>query len=718
MKYLAHISDDRLREETVLEHAQKVAVTAERFASEFHAGSWGYCCGMVHDIGKYSKEFFKRLHGGPSVDHSTAGARELMNKKGLYPLAAYCVAGHHAGLPNYGTTADGSDCGSLMGRMKKRIPDYLDYKNEITIPPLTMPEITPLDKGGFSVSFFIHMVYSCLVDADFLETENFMSDGKSERQPGCLSEELFRRFMDYIAPWLKNSERDTINGRRTEILKHCFEVGGEKLGQKASGIYSLTVPTGGGKTIASLAFALQHSRVNERKRIIYVVPYTSIIEQNAAVFREILGEVNVLEHHSHVQYDDKEEFRPMQLAAENWDKPVIVTTNVQFFESLFSNKPSRCRKLHNIANSVIIFDEAQMLPIPYLKPCVRAMAELAVNYKSTIVLCTATQPSLSDFFPKGTAIQELCPNVEEQFTFFKRTKIKNIGTISEESLIQKLSAEIQALCILNHRKRVQKIYQKLKGEGVYHLSTLMYPVHRKQKLEEIRSRLKEGKKCVLIATSLVEAGVDLDFLHVYRELAGVDSMVQAAGRCNREGKRHLEESMVYIFQLEEKMTLPAELKLPLEIGKIVADQFEDITSLEAIQDYFNRLHYMKGGQLDQKGVIDQLERGASSASYAFASIGEEFRLIEEKTRQIIIGKEERAKELVTRLRRQERTKELMREIGYYSVQIYEKDFQALRAGGYLEELDQEVVLLRNLEKYSDDMGLVMDVELGDAVFLG
>lgn len=307
--------------------------------------------------------------------------------------------------------------------------------------------------------------------------------------------------------------------------------------------------------------------------------------------------------------------------------------------------------------------------------------------------------------------------MQEQFAFFKRARIENIGVVSEEELVKRLSMETQALCILNNRKRVQKIYRQLKGEGVYHLSTLMYPIHRKRILEEIRLRLREGKKCVVIATSLVEAGVDLDFYHVYREMAGVDSMVQAAGRCNREGKQSLEDSITYIFQMEERMGVIDELKQSIEVGRTVAEKFADITSLEAIQDYFTRLHELKGAQLDQKEIIKRLDEGVSRGDYAFASIAKDFRLIEEATKAVIIPKEEWAKELVMRLRNQERSKELIREIGNYSVPIYQQDFEKLR-GWYVEELDTEIAVLRNLDDYSWDVGLELKVGVGEAMFIG
>lgn len=711
MKYLAHISEDGIREQTVLEHSRNVAELAGKFADRFHAGSWGYCCGMMHDIGKHSQAFQLRLKGGPAVDHSTAGAKELNRKKGFHALAAYCTAGHHAGLPDGGEKADSPGAATLQGRLKKNVPEYGDYQKEIAIPELENPAVKMIGKGGFTVSFFLRMIYSCLVDADFLDTEQFMKDGDTAREPEGISEKHLEKLLAYVGGWLNNTDRTTVNGRRSEILAECIRRGKEK-----PGVFSLTVPTGGGKTVSSLAFALQHTCTYGKERIIYVIPYMNIIEQNAAVFRDILGEDAVLECHSNVEYDDREEFKPMQLAAENFDKPVVVTTNVEFFESLFSNKSSKCRKLHNLANSVIIFDEAQMLPAAYLKPCVRAMAELAVNYGSTLVLCTATQPSLQKFFPEDVRIREICPDVEGQFAFFKRAEADGLGKITEEELTERLGREQSALCILNNRKRVQKIYAELEGDGVFHLSTYMYPEHRKRKLAEIRTRLKDGKRCVVVATSLVEAGVDLDFATVYRELAGIDSVVQAAGRCNREGKRGLKESRTYVFELCEQMGLPAEQRLPVKVAERIAEQFEDISSLQAIEHYFNQLHYLKDGSLDKKGMIERFESGALQANYPFASAAKDFKLIEQRIKMVLIGKEEKAAELERRLCCGERSRKLLRDAGRYSIQIYERDFEKLEAAGYLKVLDPEIAVLRDQEQYQEDRGMKMDVDFGEAVF--
>lgn len=565
--YLAHISKDKVREQSIKDHLRGTAELAGQFSDVFGCKEWGYGCGMVHDIGKYSDKFQLRLKGGSRTDHATAGARELYKRKNI--LASYCVAGHHSGLPDGGSDGDSAGEPTLKGRMKKELEDYGAFLDEVEIPEFTNPPLKPFGKFGFSASFFIRMVFSCLVDADFLDTEGFMAVEPVPRGGSESMEVLNQRLNKHIAKWIDVKDRGTVNGRRTEILKACMEKGSER-----RRMFQLTVPTGGGKTVSSLAFALNHARTHGLSRIIYVIPYTSIIEQNASVLKKILGNGTVLEDHCNAVVEQEEELRPSQLAAENWDRPVVITTNVQFFESLFSNKTSKCRKLHNIANSIIIFDEAQMLPVNYLKPCIRAITELVGNYRCSAVMCTATQPSLTGFFPESMAPIEICPDREGQYEFFKRTEIQYGGNWSEEELLDKLKNEQQALCILNNRLRAQRLYEALKGEGTYHLSTLMYPKHRKKLMKEIKMRLKNGEACRLVATSLVEAGVDFDFQTVYRELAGLDSVIQAAGRCNREGERKKEECHTITFTLEqsESIHLPSELKLPIyctaDCGKV------------------------------------------------------------------------------------------------------------------------------------------------------
>ncbi len=718
MKYIAHVSDDGKREQSIKSHLEETAILAKEFADEFGYGDWGYFCGMLHDIGKYSAKFQRRIRGsGETADHATAGAQLCLKlskeKGGFYAAPAYCIAGHHAGLPDTGTSADTGDRGTFMGRMKKKIEDYGAYEEEISIPTLPPPVFARSEKKDctFTMSFLIRMLYSCLVDADYLNTEDFMNDSGTSRMTGESILVLLEKLNRHIAQWLVNEEKDTINGRRTEILKSCIEKG-----RKEKGLFRLTVPTGGGKTVASLAFALNHAVEHRMKRIIYVIPYTSIIEQNAKVFGDILGKENVLEHHSGIDYESTDELKPKQLAAENWDLPVIVTTNVQFFESLFSNKSSKCRKLHNIANSVIIFDEAQMLPNDYLLPCIAAMEELIRYYRSSIVLCTATQPSLKMFFPKDMQYLELCPRMEEQFRFFKRASFQNLGKITEERLIERLRTEHQALCILNTKNNVQRLYEKIKGDGVYHLSTFMYPHHRQKRLAAIRERLQAGERCIVIATSLVEAGVDLDFQSVYRELAGIDSMIQAAGRCNREGKRNVQTSFAYYFQLEEMRRIPGQ-EQQIDTAKQVIRRYEDITSLEAVQEYFSRLYRFKGTALDKKNILEEFQKGR----FAFATVGKEFKLIEQNTKTILIPVEMRAKEIAEELKLKGASKKLIREAGRYCINIYDNLFQKMYSAGMFaevsEELKGEFFVLKNCSDYSDETGLQVNVELGMDVWL-
>ncbi len=715
MEYCAHKDGDR--EQLVREHLQGTAELAAEFAEKFGKADWGYCCGLLHDIGKYSGEFQTKIRENPDlrVDHSTAGAKVCNELGGYYQCMTYCIAGHHAGLPDLGRRGLPS---SLCDRLDKKICDYSAYKSEIKIPELkTMPfDPAQVTDPNFSLAAFIRMLYSCLVDADFLDTERFMKDGVVERDSGESMEMLFHKLQDHVADWLKNNDNMTINGRRSEILRNCLEQG-----KSPKGLFQLTVPTGGGKTVASLAFALRHAVEHHLDRVIYVIPYTSIIEQNAQVFREILGSENVLENHSNVDYEDSEEFKPLQLAAENWDKPVVVTTNVQFFESLYANKSSKCRKLHNIVNSVIIFDEAQMLPANYLKPCMVMIEELLQQYGISIVLCMATQPALQQFLPEKYVARELCPRRDEQFRFFERVTYQNIDTVTEEEMVEKLQQEQQALCIVNTRKRAQKLYERLKGKGVYHLSTSMYPAHRRRVLTAIRKRLKDKKRCIVISTSLVEAGVDLDFASVYRELAGVDSIIQAAGRCNRNGERVKEESVVHIFQWKDREIVPGQ-RQQIDTTKNLLTEGRNITELKTITEYFYRLYYIKGDSLDKKHILELFK----DRDYHFATAAREFKLIEENTVTVYINREPEADALLQEIRQKGMTRSLMRKAGQYCVNVYrgegtqERLFEKMYRAGMLREVvdgAQDFYELIDKKQYQEDTGLKLDVEFGNMMEL-
>lgn len=713
MEYIAHMNNQGVQ--TIKEHLIGTAELSGEFAAKFGKQDWGYCCGMLHDIGKYSADFQGKIRGEHErkVDHATAGARVCNEKGGKYKILEYCVAGHHAGLADFGGEFDNGGDSTLMGRRKKKISDYMAYQSEIEIPEITSDpfDLRKTTNPDFSLSVFMRMIFSCLVDADFLDTEAFMNEGKAERNSGESVKVLLEKLENHISEWLQNQDTETVNGRRSEILRHCLEKG-----KSEKGLFRLTVPTGGGKTIASLAFALRHVVANRMDRVIYVIPYTSIIEQNAKVFREILGDENVLENHCNVDYESTNELREMQLATENWDKPVVVTTNVQFFESLFANKSSKCRKLHNIANSVIIFDEAQMLPNEYLKPCIAMIEELINHYRTSVVLCTATQPALKSFFQSKISATELCPRMHEQFEFFKRTLFEDIGIVAEKFLISKLREEYQALCIVNTKKRAQSIYKELKGDGVYHLSTSMYPAHRKYVLEEIRKRLQKNEKCILISTSLVEAGVDLDFQSVYRELAGVDSMIQAAGRCNREGWRKVENSKVFIFRFEEKENVLGQ-RQQIDVAKSLLADGRELSDMETIIKYFEMLYHIKGDSLDKKKILDEFTN--KNMKYNFVKVGKEFKLIEQNTKTIFINREETASKILLELQCKGFTRSGMRKASQYCINIYDQTFDKMYGAGMLrpvaENMEDFYVLTDN-SRYTEEMGLELEIDNGMALF--
>lgn len=706
--FLAHISEDRERTQTVKEHLLGTAALAEAFAQPFGGGEQAKLAGKLHDIGKYSREFQHRLEGGPKVDHSTAGGKEAFQLRQIE--AAFAVMGHHGGLPDYGGKNDTGDTSTLYGRQQKKVPDYSAWKQEIALSPARRPSHIPLD--NLSEAFYIRMLYSCLVDADYLDTEAFM-DGTLPRGGYEPIASLLDKLDQYIAPWW--NPKNELNRKRCDILRSCLNAG-ENF---PNGLYTLTVPTGGGKTVSSLAFALRHAATHGKKRVIYVIPYTSIIDQTAEVFENILGAENVLEHHSGVDYTmPEEEVDPAlyrkALATENWDAPVIVTTAVQFFESLYSNLPSRCRKLHNIADSVIIFDEAQTLPVSYLYPCVSAIGQLVQYYGVTAVLCTATQPALQSLFAElapGLTMREICPDTDALYQFFRRTTLRQAGALTEEELAEQLKTSPQTLCVVNRRATDQKLYALLPEEGSYCLTTLLCPADRKRLLEEIRERLKSGLPCRVVSTSLIEAGVDVDFPTAWREEAGLDSIIQTAGRCNREGKASAEQSIVTIFRLEGQH-IPAMIHPNVDSARHVLQTFADPAQPKAIESYFSFYRTLKGSAaLDQKGILDAFQKGYEGRIFPFAAVADMFHLIDSPTTTVYIPTGE-GKSLVESLRAGLIRRSLFRKLGQYAVNVYPDHLNRLLDAGAIQAADDGSYILNDMSLYDENTGLALDVEMG------
>ena len=690
--------DGSVLSQSIQDHCRNVANMAKEFAHAFDAEDMAYYSGMLHDVGKYSDAFQRRLNGSSErVDHSTAGAQAAWNSKtpaGV--MAAFCIGGHHSGLPDLGSRYDDASMGTLFGKLSRAPEPFDEYRHEIDAKT---PQLPDWAARGYNPYFFTKMLYSSLVDADYLDTEAFMSNGTVTRNQGEPLADLSAKLNRYIAPW-KNPTTE-LNRRRSEIMEAVTSKYTE-----ARGLFSLTVPTGGGKTITSVAFALRHALEHGMRRIIYVIPYTSIIEQTQKIFEEIFGESNVVAHYANVEYahseSDTDDYR--YLATENWDAPIILTTSVQFFESLYGNRPSKCRKLHNIANSVIIFDEAQMLPVPFMRPCVLAIAQMVQNYRCSAVLCTATQPALNPILHElapELQIAELCPDSFFSDPVFKRVQYRRIGKVSDESLVQWISGHSEVLCIVNSRRQAQELYRQLPKEGRYHLSTWMTPEHRRRTLDIIRKRLLTGQTCRVISTSLIEAGVDIDFPVVYRALAGLDSILQAGGRCNREGKRSPEESIVNIFETEQKNH--GTIEQNCSAAQRTLSRQTDPASKEAIRSYFDFLLYTLKNKsaLDQKKILEEMQK------LSFETIAREFRMIDGADCTVYIPCAE-SEALLKDLKTFGPSRGLLRKLGQYAVNVYERQFRLMLENGVIEQLAENTAILSDRSKYSKETGLRMD----------
>lgn len=738
MTLLAHVKQDDNKNwiiHDLKKHLEGVAVIAEKCAEPLGLEKIARLTGLTHDFGKASKAFQNKIasqsgydpevHADPNVDHSTAGAQYLSKEYGLIGnILAYTVSGHHGGLPNGQDETE--SC--LKKRLSKAIEEY-----QSTLPMLELPVISPQDiipakhsdKQPPQIPFLTRMLYSCLVDGDFLDTESFMSPDQTTVRKSNKSniKELREMLNNFVSGFKANTP---INKKRADILQWCRDAA-----QNETGLFSLTVPTGGGKTVSSMAFALDHAVRNNLRRVIYVIPYTSIITQNADVFRDIFGDENVLEHHSNL--DPENETALNRLSSQNWDAPIVVTTNVQFFESFYSNRSSSCRKLHNVGDSVIIFDEAQMFPTEYLKPSVSIIRELVRSYGCSAVLCTATQPTLSDSaLLKKEALEnvrEIMPDPETLYNDFKRVKVSLIDEqLSHESIAKRMAELDQILTIVNTRKEARQIMESLEDmtsdvESIYHLSTMMCPEHRKEILQTVRDRLRDGIPCRVVSTQLIEAGVDVDFPVVYRAIAGIDSIAQAAGRCNRNGLRDVGE--VFVFKGETPPP-PGHLRLAAQSGeRVLNGNDSDPLSLEAISSYFQDFYWKQsnGHNLDKKDIMGMTNvKPQDFDKIPFKDIANAFSIIEEDTRSIIVPYDVEGTTLIEQLRKWadclqfNKTDEMflprdMQKCAQrFSVQLRKKPFEELASTGVLEDLfgDGQYLILTNNDIYKEGVGLVTD----------
>ena len=715
-KYISHIRKNQYGEiisyQSNEEHCIGVAELAKQFASEFGMGNWGYVLGILHDKGKEKKEFqeyIQDVNGIPGHKHWTKKGKAhayvgALLAQGLYGKVATtffgnAICGHHAGLYDY-------------FELEKMISSS-DLPSEVQM----QTDAIQLNKVKFTltenqINHLVRVLFSCLVDADYLDTEKFMNvSSASQRGHHKKLSELLILLEDHFCKLNNNSEDSTVNVIRRCVQEQCI-----KMSSGENGFYSLTVPTGGGKTLSSLLWAMRHAVCNGQKRIIIAIPYTSIIVQTASVLKSIFGEENVLEHHSQFTIDsiiDKDIRLKAKLASENWDYPIVVTTNVQLFESMFSNKPSDCRKLHNIANSVIILDEVQTLPTDYLQPIVDALKSYQRMFGISVLFTTASQPVLSGLIegcnPKAAfqgidGITEIIPKEYALHDRLRRVclEIDNTGSTYDE-IADRLSRHDKVLCIVNTRNDAREIFKRLPKEGLtIHLSRMMCPRHVSKAIQEIKQALSDNSETVIrvVATQLIEAGVDIDFPVVYRQEAGLDSILQAAGRCNREGK--LDIATTYVFSLSEEHKLYGSI-IDANNARLNMVNVNDWFAPETMTEYFRQL-YCRKETFDKKDIKTLLYK---PTEMCFAEAAKGFRLIEETGKTVYVNMDD-SLELVERLKSDGITYSLMKQLSQYSVNIHERDFLKLWSYGAIEEVIEGIYVVNDRAQYDENIGLRLD----------
>lgn len=705
------------------EHLRAVAEKAREFASVFGSGDWAYNAGWLHDLGKATNAFQSYLSRSNGLDdseydadgslsnHASAGAALAEEKLGkrVGRILAYLSAGHHAGLPDWYSSESGNAALPIRLEEGRKNLDYIrmfagKVMNEI-YPVSCPPEFVRKKSDYFHL--WVRMLFSCLVDADYLDTERFMEADKTLQRgtyPNVIK--FAEKFFEDLENLERNAPKTPVNAIRAEIRQAC-----ERAAELPQGLFSLTVPTGGGKTLSSMAFALRHALKHGHQRIIYVIPYTSIIEQTAQTLGEYLGAENIVEHHSNL--DPEKETPRSRLASENWDAPVIVTTNVQFFESLYAAKAGRCRKLHNIVNSVVILDEAHLLPPELLAPCVDVMNQLARNYGVTFVLSTATQPALFSLprpCPSLDKATEIIPPAMNLYERLKRVEYIFPRDLSGPSDWTEIAAGLcrhpQVLCVVNTRRDCYDLF-RLMPEETIHLSALMCGAHRSEVIKEIRRRLADSLPIRVISTQLVEAGVDIDFPVVYRALSGLSSIAQSAGRCNREGK--LNAGQVHVFVPPKPSPRGLLLKGESKTRELCALPEFNPHCPAAYTRYFS-LFYSAVNDTGADWLKDRLVKDVNpDLFFQFRAAGRDFRLIKDEEQRAVIVRYGKSEELLKKLHFAGPTREIMRQLQRYTVNLPKRTADIMLADGRLEEVDSKkapgIIAQSGLKLYDDQIGL-------------
>ncbi len=721
----AHINDKTKEVQTIKEHSENTAELCCQFAVQ-PLKYLMYVIGLLHDIGKYQPSFQKRINGaGIRVEHSACGA---MAASEYFPNAAgwimeYCIAGHHSGIPDAGNKNDTADKPTLYGRLSREFEDFSIYKKELSIPAIDLAVLNGflLQDCGNDLSLFVdkfafltRYCFSCLVDADSLDTARFC--GENEARPMKVD---FLACLDKMNACLQNFTCKTrLQKARALLQSQVFE----KTGQDAE-IYLMNMPTGSGKTLASFKFALERAVRKEKKRIIYVCPYNSIIDQTADILEELFkGEAEILRHQSTFSYEDEtdisEDYRnAAKKAAENWDAPLIISTVVQFFESVYSNKRGKLRKMHNMADCILIFDEAHLMPWDYLQPCLRAIAYITRYLNSEAVFLTATMPDfprlMKKYALKNSKITYLVEDTSA-FAEFQKCRYFYLGKMSDEAVLSKTSEYPSSLVIVNRKKDAKRLFSQCRGKK-FHLSTYMTAYDRKKVLSEIKRELSaledmpeesipEEQRITIISTSLIEAGVDLDVHTVFREINGLDNILQSGGRCNREGKRNKAETFIFEMEQEKKRASEDERK---NIVKGMIKKYPDISCPESIQEYYERLYKIKDTAL-QKNVITQ--NCNSIDSIPFREYAENFKLIDSGNISVVVPRDENSRQLVGMLRYAGTTAGIARKLQQYVCSVYQKELDDLIGQHVIDDYDTGIYCLTNLDYYDEKTGICFEAK--------
>lgn len=731
MEYYAHTREDGERQ-TVKAHLIGVSKLAEGFSVDF-LKPLAKKASYDHDTGKYALKYQWRLDDDNiKFSHAACGALEykkFADKNDCFaPLMEYCIAGHHTGLMDGGTVADNSDSPTLNGTLKRADEytgdsDYSAYTTEIDFATLTQEEITPLRNELRSATnptelieryaFFTKYVFSCLTDADFLDTEIFCNKNVERGMSGD-----FKMALDKLNRELSDMPSNTpLRQARSRIQQQAFDNSVNK-----SHISILDMPTGSGKTLCSLKLALESGK----KRIIYVIPYTSIIEQTANKFEKMFGDVlPVLQHHSNYSYDggteeEKKTAEKLKRTCENWDAPLIITTSVQFFQSIYHYKGSALRKLHNLRDSVIVFDEIHLIPTELLRPCLKAVGYITKYLNSEALFLSATMPDYSKLFDKFLPDVNYNKLVTDRtnFKYFKKCEYKDMGRTTLETIAENASRCKNALIVVNTKKTAAELYNLVQGEK-YHLSANMTPAHRSRVIEVVRNKLENGEHITVVSTSLVEAGVDLDFNTVFRQLSGLDSILQAGGRCNREGKDA--KGYVYVFDIDETYRKGSDLAMRINKTKGLLEKYQDITSYDCIKEYYDGIFDFNQSRIAENSIAKYNEQSnsfdrqglMSPYSIPFQSYAMQFEYISADTISIVIDdpNDQTCHELIETLRKGDMS--VRRALQKYSVSVYMNVFKDLYSQGVLNDHGTGIFILENQSYYNNETGLNTQAAMQD-----